>query len=60
VLGWLAVQLGVPGPRVVAEQAAARGQRANKRCRNTRLRASGFRFRYPSYRDGYRAMLAER
>jgi nucleoside-diphosphate-sugar epimerase len=60
VLGWLAARLGVAGPRVVAEQAAARGQRANKRCRNTRLRASGFRFRYPSYRDGYRAMLAER
>jgi hypothetical protein len=31
--------------------------RASKRCRNARLRASGFQFRYPSYRDGYAALL---
>ncbi len=31
---------------------------ANKRCSNRRLRASGYRFRYPSYREGYAAVLA--
>lgn len=57
VLRWLADQLGVPGPEVI-NPSEGKGSRGNKRCRNTRLRASGFRFRYPSYRDGYQAMLA--
>ena len=67
VLCWLAAQLGAPKPRVVPQQplkpgAEANGNmalrlRASKRCRNARLRASGFRFRYPSYRDGYAALL---
>lgn len=30
---------------------------ANRRCRNARLLASGFRFMYPSWREGYRAVL---
>ncbi len=60
VLRWLAARLGVAGPRVVAARHSARARFSNKRCRNTRLRASGFRLRYPSYRDGYGAMLAER
>lgn len=29
----------------------------NKRCRNERLKALGFQFKYPSYRDGYRALI---
>jgi len=58
VLRWLAGRLGVPGPQVVGAAAAPAAMlRANKRCRNTRLRASGFRFRYPSYREGYAALL---
>ncbi|MFZ1861440.1 MAG: SDR family NAD(P)-dependent oxidoreductase, partial [Candidatus Competibacter sp.] len=66
VLGWLAHQLGVAEPPPAPESplkpgaggrdAAAR-LRASKRCRNTRLRASGFRFRYPSYREGYGTLL---
>lgn len=55
VMAWLAERLGVAGPVQVE---ADRPSRANKRCRNARLRASGFRFRYPSYRDGYEALLA--
>lgn len=57
VLRWLARQLGAPGPRIIDLSEVERS-RGNKRCQNTRLLASGFRFRYPSYRDGYRAMLA--
>ncbi|MDG4560228.1 MAG: SDR family oxidoreductase [Candidatus Competibacter sp.] len=67
VLNWLATQLGVPEPSVVASPALKPGsdnrpslasrQRASKRCRNARLRGSGFQFRYPSYRDGYAALL---
>lgn len=59
VLSWLAQRLGVPGPTVVPRASAeAAAMRANKRCRNHRLRASGFRFCYPSYREGYEALLA--
>ena len=58
VLRWLARRLGVPGPTVVSAATAPEAMlRANKRCRNTRLRASGFQFRYPSYREGYTALL---
>ena len=66
VLRWLAVQLGMPEPPFTdatplkpgaeARPSALRS-RASKRCRNARLRASGFQFRYPSYREGYAALL---
>lgn len=68
VLRWLAAQLGVPEPPVANQPLlkpgaeaggnAALRLRASKRCRNARLRASGFTFRYPSYRDGYATLLA--
>ena len=63
VLAWLARRLGVPprtpGARASAEAAPAprRAARGSKRCRNARLLASGFRFRYPTYREGYEALL---
>jgi nucleoside-diphosphate-sugar epimerase len=58
VLRWLAERLGVPGPTVVSVPTDAEASmRGNKRCSNRRLRASGFRFRYPSFRDGYGALL---
>jgi nucleoside-diphosphate-sugar epimerase len=66
VLSWLATQLGVPEPPLAANPPLKPGagfgdpalrMRASKRCRNARLRASGFQFRYPSYRDGYTALL---
>ena len=31
--------------------------RGNKRCRNDRLLESGYVFQYPSFREGYRAVL---
>ncbi len=59
VLRWLAAELGAPEPRRVrgAERPGPR-PRTNKRCRNARLLASGYTFRYPSFREGYRALLA--
>ena len=61
VLRWLAGVLGAPEPRVVAAalRPRARERRSSKRCRNDRLLASGYRFLYPSFREGYRAILAE-
>jgi len=56
VLDWLAGVLGSPEPRPagVGEVVSARG---NKRCRNDRLIESGYTFRYPTFREGYRAVL---
>ena len=58
VLSYLARLLGVPEP-ARASGASASSQRGGlKRCRNARLRATGYRLRYPTYREGYAAMLA--
>jgi nucleoside-diphosphate-sugar epimerase len=58
VLRWLAGALGTSPPRVAGadQRRATRG--GSKRCRNALLLASGYAFRYPSYRDGYAALLA--
>jgi nucleoside-diphosphate-sugar epimerase len=53
VLRWIAAQLGVPPPRVEAGSGSdAQRRQSNKRCSNAKLVASGYVFRYPSYRDG--------
>ena len=49
----LASWIGVPAP----ESADLPAAEANRRCRNTRLLASGFRLLYPTWREGYRAVL---
>jgi nucleoside-diphosphate-sugar epimerase len=60
VLRWLATQLGALPPGVKASPATdTRRHRTNKRCRNAKLVASGYVFRYPTFRDGYAALLAE-
>jgi nucleoside-diphosphate-sugar epimerase len=57
VMRWLAEHLGVPLPK--AQAVADIPTRGNKRCRNTRLIEAGYRFRYPTFREGYAAMLAD-
>jgi hypothetical protein len=59
VLAWLAARLGVPAPPVEEGEAGVRA-RGDKRCSNARLLATGFRFRYPTYREGYAALLGAR
>lgn len=58
VLAWLAGELGT-GPLPVSEDPADRpGRRSgNKRCDASRLVASGYTFRHPTFREGYRALL---
>jgi nucleoside-diphosphate-sugar epimerase len=61
---WLADQCGEPSPekRTKAERledpelsaAARRRIKTSKRCSNDRLRALGYEFAYPTYREGYR------
>ena len=54
VISWLTQQMGVPAPTIktVDNQIAM-----NKRCSNKKLKALGYHFKYPSYRDGYKEML---
>lgn len=49
VLRWLAERLGAPEPQVGTRESI----RGNKRCRNDRLRASGYDLLYPTFREGY-------
>lgn len=51
---WLAGRLGVD-VKTLEPSVSERG--GNKRCRNQRLLASGYRLLYPSYREGYGALL---
>jgi len=61
VLHWLAERLAVPSPHRAGEAPATeRGQRGGKRARNTRLVASGYRLRFPTFREGYGALIDER
>jgi nucleoside-diphosphate-sugar epimerase len=59
LMDWLAAQLGLPRPeRITAEPGGRRG--SDKRCRNSKLKTTGFHLRYPSYREGYLALLSGR
>lgn len=55
VLGFLAQKLGLEFPRPTSDTAKRGG---NKRCRGDKLRRSGYKFRFPTYREGYSSMLA--
>lgn len=52
---WLARQLGMDWQRMREDAPAGRG--GNKRVANTALLATGFQLRYPSYREGFAALL---
>ncbi len=55
VLDWVAERLGVSPP-----EREGGGAPRGKRCRSDRLLASGFEFRFPSFREGYGALLLKR
>lgn len=57
VLRWLAERLGAPEPGTGDDGSLDRRRRSNKRCSSERVVASGYAFRYPSFRDGYGAVL---
>ena len=61
VMDWLARELGVSAPpRASAGESTSVVSRANKRCSNSRLLTSGYVFRFPSFVEGYGAMLQQR
>jgi nucleoside-diphosphate-sugar epimerase len=55
VLGYVAKLLGVPEPLAATSPASSRP--GDKRCSNARLRATGYTLRFPTYREGYAALL---
>lgn len=57
VLRWLARRLDAPTPRWIANAPPPR--RGNKRVDSARLRASGWRPEYPSFREGYEALIQD-
>jgi len=59
---WLASELGAPAPPTTTgddsdAEISGRRRSSNKRCSSQRLVDSGYRFRYPTFREGYGAML---
>ncbi len=58
VCEWLANQLGVAPPTFVPSN-RERQMRSHKRCRNQRLRQSGWQPLYPTFREGYGVMLKQ-
>ena len=54
VLRWLAHRLGAPPPRGHHDPAAPP---TGKRCSSARLCATSFTFAFPTYRDGYAALI---
>lgn len=55
VMRFLATELQCPEPPTGPVTAGGPG---DKRCTNQRLRGTGFEFTYPTFKDGYRAVLA--
>ncbi|MSO22108.1 MAG: SDR family oxidoreductase [Acidobacteria bacterium] len=58
VFRWLAKRLGASPPRAEPGVATGGSSQTNKRCCNARLLQSGYSFRYPTFREGYEAILA--
>ena len=52
---WLADQIGV----TLARPSDPSPLRANRRCRNALLEKIGFQLSYPTWREGYEAMLGQ-
>lgn len=62
VYGWLAKEVGGPPPATPEEdgdapQGGRRRAVGSKRCSNALARESGYRFRYPTYREGYGELI---
>lgn len=56
LMDYLAGELGLPTP-ARANAADKPTKAGSKRCRNDKIKATGYQCRYPSYRDGYAGLL---
>jgi nucleoside-diphosphate-sugar epimerase len=57
LLRWLAGVLGAPEPRTDREPDPPRRPLTSKRCKNELLRSTGYELQYPSFREGYAALV---
>ncbi|HEV7667478.1 MAG TPA: SDR family oxidoreductase [Thermoanaerobaculia bacterium] len=57
IYSWIAARLGRPEPATALATGEGRLARGSKRCSNARLVASGYRFAYPTFREGYGEMV---
>lgn len=57
VLEWMKNRIGDAGPGIFLGRGITR--RSNHRCSNHRIKALGYEFVYPNYREGYNALLNE-
>lgn len=60
VLSWIARRTGMEPPRVEVEAEVPEAVRGNKRVDSGRLRALEYVYSYPTYREGYAAVLDAR
>ncbi|WP_416403653.1 SDR family oxidoreductase [Arthrobacter sp. LFS091] len=58
VMRFLAAELGCPEPPTAAPGDASDAGPGDKRCSNKRVRATGVELTFPTYKEGYRALLA--
>lgn len=54
VMSWMTQQLNCPAPTI---KTPTSDDTLNKRCDNQRLKALGYHFVYPSYKDGYSQLI---
>lgn len=60
LVAFLARTMNLPTPPYLPdEEAPPLGRGGNKRCDSTKLRESGFSFRFPTYREGYTPLIAQ-
>ncbi len=59
---FVAKELGLPEPPLVEKEGANRRRQGvgSKRCSNRRARESGYKFRYPTFKEGYGALIRAR
>ncbi len=59
---FVAKELGLPEPTLEEKEGAGRRRQGvgSKRCSNRRARESGYKFRYPTFREGYGALIRAR
>lgn len=59
IYDWLAEQLSAPEPDRKEPTEASRLMRSNKRISNAKVRALGYTFKYPTYKEGFLAFLTD-
>ncbi len=57
VVRWIAARLGLDPPPVSEDREARLSEGAGKRCDSSRLTSSGYALAYPTFREGYGAIL---